>query len=299
MAIDRVAEAETLQAIADTGSFSAAATRLGISQSSVSRRISALEERFDGRALVARTTREVHLTDAGRVYLNLSKAALEQLYLAEKQLLEREPEIQGTLRLSLPPAIGRAALLSPLDELLREYPRLKVEVDFSERYVDFLQDGIDLAVRIRRTAQAGIEEEQIGQTRIVLLASAGYAKTLKLSRPDDLSRCRLIAPKDLHSNDFGRVLERLGIDREQIQIYVDDVSAVAALVHDGFGVGFLPELVAGDALTKGTVVAIETGYRSPLIKLYATYPRELKGTRRIGLLLSRFRSGLVQASRPG
>ena len=298
MAVDRVGEAETLQAIADTGSFSAAAARLGISQSSVSRRISSLEQRLDNRTLIARTTREVHLTEAGRAFLNLSRAALEQLYLAEQQLLDQEPEIRGTLRLSLPPAIGRAALLPTLDELLRDYPKLKIELDFSERYVDFLQDGIDLAVRIRRTAQTGIEETQVGQTRIVLLAAAEYAKGLKLSKRVNLGRCRLIAPKALHSDDFDRSLARLGIARAQIQLYVDDVSAVAELVNSGFGVGFMPELVARDALAAGAVVAIETGLRSPPIKLYATYPRELKGTRRIDLLLSRFRDSLPQAAAP-
>ena len=132
MSTDRFGEIETLQAIADTQSFSEAAKRLGISQSSVSRRILSLESRLDNRTLVARTTREVHLTEAGHTYLQLANAALEQLHLAEQVLLEKEQEIQGLLRLSLPPATGRSLLVPVVHDLLIDYPKLNIELDFTE-----------------------------------------------------------------------------------------------------------------------------------------------------------------------
>lgn len=294
MTIDRIADVETLSALADTGSFSQAGRVLGISQSSVSRRIGALEARLGGRQLVSRTTRTVYLTESGRVYLKFAKMALDQLYLAEQHMLDSEHELAGTLRLSLPPAIGRAALLPSIDGLLRDYPKLKVEVDFSERYVDFFDDQIDLAVRIRRTTQTGIEEVEVGETTIVLVASSEYLERTPLDPLNGFRQLRMIAPHQQHNRSFDRALERLGIQAEQIQIRVDDVSAVEQLVRQGFGVGFLPKLIVQQALLDGSMQEIDPGRVAPPIKFYATYPFEFRSNRRVNLLITRMQEGMAR-----
>lgn len=289
MSIDRVGEAETLQAIADSGSFSDAAKQLGISQSTVSRRISTLEKRLGNETLVWRTTREVHLTDAGRIYLNQAKSALEQLYLIEQQILEQAAIIQGTVRLSLPPAIGRIRLLPAVEQLLIDHPKLRVELDFSERYVDFFQDEIDLAIRIRKTSQVGIEAEQIGQTEVLLVASAAYMGEMDLSSPANLARVRLIAPKSQYATEFDRLMSKLDLPQDQIQVHIDDLEAVRRLVMSGYGAGFLPKTLVHDELAHGRLVEIDAGQKKPILKFYATYSHQLRHSKRLQLVLSRLR----------
>ena len=136
-------EAEAFLAVVDRGGFGAAARELGITQSTVSRRIAALETRI-GKRLVERTTRRVALTEAGLAFANDLRDVLARLADAEGRVQSEGSEPEGLLRVTMPTAYGRTSVLPRLAALARRYPRLRFELDLSDRYVDILEEGYDL-----------------------------------------------------------------------------------------------------------------------------------------------------------
>ena len=158
--------------------------------------------------------------------------------------------------------------------------------------MDFFQDQIDLAIRIRRTEQSGIQEERIGQFRILLVCAPDYADTLELDQPANLARARFISPRRQHAREFDQALKALGVGRDQIQIYLDDVTSVQSLLQQGFGVGFLPELLVREALEDKALVSLDYGRDPGRSSLYATYPYEFRNSKRVQLVLSRIRAAM-------
>src|SRR5690242_20065943 len=140
-------EAEAYLAVVDHGGFGAAARELGVTQSTISRRIAALEQRI-GKRLVERTTRRVTLTEAGLAFANDLRDVLARLAEAEGRVQSQGPEAEGLLRITMPTAYGRTVVLPRLAVLGQRHPKLRFELDLSDRYADILEEGYDLAIRI-------------------------------------------------------------------------------------------------------------------------------------------------------
>jgi DNA-binding transcriptional LysR family regulator len=133
-------EAEAYLAVVDRGGFGAAARELGVTQSTISRRIAALEQRI-GKRLVERTTRRVTLTEAGLAFANDLRDVLARLADAEGRVQSEGSEAEGLLRVTMPTAYGRTSVLPRLAGLAKRHPRLRFELDLSDRYVDILEEG--------------------------------------------------------------------------------------------------------------------------------------------------------------
>jgi DNA-binding transcriptional LysR family regulator len=166
-------EAETFLAVAECGGFGAAARELGVTQSTISRRISILEGRL-GVRLIERTTRHVALTDAGLSYASELRDILLRLRHAEARAQRGTAEPEGLLRITMPTAFGRACVLPCLTRLATRYSRLRFEVDLSDRYADLLEGNYDVAVRLATTSQSGINEQRIASFSLCLCASPSY-----------------------------------------------------------------------------------------------------------------------------
>lgn len=174
-------------AVAEQRSFRGAARRLGQSPPTVTRLVAALEEHL-GIRLLARTTRSVALTDAGRRYLERARRVLTDLADAENDARAERTEPSGRLVVAAPNAFGRREVAPLLSELLTRYPALTGELTLADRNVNLIEEGVDVAVRIGVLEDSTLRVRAVGATRRVVVASPGYLDShAPLRRPADLA----------------------------------------------------------------------------------------------------------------
>jgi DNA-binding transcriptional LysR family regulator len=173
-------------AVANAGSLSAAARRLGQPLTTVSRQLAALEAHV-GKTLIARTTRHMALTDAGRSYLEACRRVLEDLEQAESRLSGRDDDLSGEIALTAPVVFGRLHVLPILGAFLERHPRLNGRVLLSDRVVDLAEEGIDIATRIGPLPDSSLVATRVGSLRMLTCAAPAYLKKHGRPRsPDDL-----------------------------------------------------------------------------------------------------------------
>ncbi|NVD72553.1 LysR family transcriptional regulator [Duganella sp. BJB1802] len=160
---------------AELGSFTAAATAAGVTPAAVSRSIARLEERL-GVRLFVRTTRQIRLTDGGRVYFEQCRQALAQLTDAERQVTGAQAKPAGVLRISAPTPYAHYRLLPLLGEFRRKYPEVTLDIHVSNRNIDFADEGYDLAIRGRAPADSNLIARKLEDAELVLAASPAYLK---------------------------------------------------------------------------------------------------------------------------
>jgi DNA-binding transcriptional LysR family regulator len=158
---------------AEEGSFTAAALSAGVTPAAVSRSVARLEERL-GTRLFVRTTRSIRLTDGGRSYYQQCRQALTQLVEAEREVTGKQQEPSGTLRISLPTTYGHHRLLPLLPEFRRLYPKVQVEVHLSNRNIDFVAEGYDMAVRVRAQPDSTLIARPLEDARLAVVATPEY-----------------------------------------------------------------------------------------------------------------------------
>jgi len=173
-------------AVAETLGFSAAARKLGVSPAHVSRRVSALESRL-GVQLVARTTRRVRLTDAGREYHQRCAEMMGRLDEANQLLSGETAELEGRLRVSMARQFAERHVVPTLADFAREHPRLSIEIDLTARVVDLVGEGFDFAIRTAPLSDSGMVARKLVERTLVAAASPEYfAQYGHPERPDDL-----------------------------------------------------------------------------------------------------------------
>lgn len=158
---------------AEQGSFSAAATAAGVTPAAVSRAIARLETKL-GVRLFIRTTRQIRLTDGGRIYFEQCKQALNQLLEAEREVTGQQLVPAGTLRISLPTTYGHYRVLPLLPAFRARYPAVNIDVHLSNRNVDFADEGFDLAIRARAPADSTLTARKLEDAELVIVAAPAY-----------------------------------------------------------------------------------------------------------------------------
>ena len=172
--------------VVETGSFTAAAGALGISRALASKLIQTLEESL-GVRLLNRTTRRVSLTDAGRNYYQRISDILAQLAEAEAEAAEMQVEPRGKMRVSAPISFSVRHLAPALSEFQRRYPRVELELELSDRVVDLVDEGFDLAIRIGKLADSSLVARRIAPACLIMVASPRYLERAGTPRePADL-----------------------------------------------------------------------------------------------------------------
>ncbi|MCZ4072072.1 LysR family transcriptional regulator [Agrobacterium sp. LMR679] len=160
----------------ETGSFTAAAARLGVSKSATGKSVARLEERL-GIRLLDRTTRSLNLTHEGHAYYQSCLKVLEELSTAEALLASRKSTVTGTLRVNLPVSFGRMCVMPVLMEVADRNPDLELDISFTDRRVDLVEEGIDLAVRLGDPGDhASLVGRRIGTQRSIICAAPAYLK---------------------------------------------------------------------------------------------------------------------------
>jgi len=275
--IDRLSGVVTFVEAARAGSFTAASERLGISKSAVGKSIARLEERL-GTKLFHRTTRRSRLTLEGESYLASCASALDEIAAAETALDAGRFTPRGRLRIDMPGAFGRRVLVPILAEIARAEPGLQFAMSFTDRFVDLVEEGIGLAIRIGDLEDSSglVVRKLVEQTRVIC-ASRQYLDT----------RGTPMSIEDLRTHDGIVALRRetsiawLIADRDGTLVHlaprqtheIGDAEAMLTATLAGCGLVQLPMWMVREHLKSGALVAVLTEFATPKVNVHAVWPR--------------------------
>lgn len=257
--------------VVEAGSFTAAAESLGLSKSSVSRKVAELESRL-GVQLLRRTTRKIALTDVGEIYYARCRTLVAEAEAADRLVTELHGRPCGLLRVTLPPTF--AFLGGIVAEYLQRYPDVRVEMVCTERRVDLVDERFDVAVRAGPLPDSTLIARKLGAVHRLLVASPDYEMRRGLpSKPDDL--------RDHDATVFGggregevwtlKSADRRVDLRPTPRLIADDYELLLEASLSGLGISFLPDYVCNEALENGTLVRVLPGWISPETPIRAVY----------------------------
>ncbi len=251
--MDQVHLMSVFVAVGEEEGFAAAARRLDLSPAAVTRAIAALEEKL-GVKLLLRTTRNVRLTEAGRRYLDDSRAILSSIEEANETAAGVNSAPKGNLSVTSPVLFGKAFVMPGIVRYLKTYPEVEVSALFLDRVVNLVEEGIDVAVRIGHLPDSSLKALRVGQVRRVLCASPEYlAKNGVPRHPDDLLRHTIVAASGVTPRvewKFGAVDDPTTVRlRPRLTVTSND-AAIAAVVM-GLGICRLLSYQVADELAAG------------------------------------------------
>ncbi|WP_207553719.1 LysR family transcriptional regulator [Teichococcus deserti] len=260
-------ELSALLAVAEAGSFTAAAERMGRDASVLSRRVAALEQSL-GVRLLTRTTRRVSLTEAGAAYCRRIQPLLEELASAGREASEHAARPQGLVRVSLPVTFGRHWVAPLVPRFLLEHPEIRLELRFSDRVVDLVADGFDLAIRVaaRPLRDSSLTLRRIAGYRNMLVAAPSYLAVAGVPQaPEELARHACLGFTG-HADYPDWVLAR-GEARHRLRPafrLATDLSEMALQAAvEGAGITLTPDWLAGPGLRDGRLAEILPGWGGP------------------------------------
>ena len=258
----------------DAQSFTAAADKLGLSKQFISRRIMALEDRLGARLLI-RTTRRLSVTDTGRTYYERALKIIDEVNDAEQLVSSENLSPRGTLRISAPMSFGTLHLGPAIARFMAQCPDVRIELDLSDRFVDIVGEGYDMAIRIGNLSDSSLIARQIAPAQIVACASPTYLK----------QRGKPQSPADLKDHDcllygHGRNVEWVFADKGKplhmpvkgrLRANNGELANCAAI--EGLGIVLLPTFIVGAALRAKKLVTILDAWAPPPLTIYAVYPQ--------------------------
>ena len=272
--MDRLDAMQLFVRVAELGSFAGAAQQLGVARSVVTRQIAGLEAHL-GVKLMARSTRRLTLTSAGTAYLEKCRVILNLVEAAEIGVAEERQTPRGNIRISLPLSFGLKRLAPLLLDFSQRYPEVALDMDYSDRRVNLIEEGIDLSIRVTRRLDAGDVARRIGTSRMRVLASPDYlslhgqpAHPAELAHHVCLGYTNAGAATSWQFVVDGQ-LENFSI-RSRINANNGDVLTEAAA--QGLGIACQPDFIAGSFIAAGRVVEILVDYPGPELGIYAMLP---------------------------
>lgn len=268
-------EAAVFVKVVQAGSFSAAARQLGLPISTVSTRVARLEKRL-GITLLQRTTRKLHLTEAGTAYYHHAALGLGHMLEAEAAIDEARQQPQGKLKVTAPADLGDRLLASLVEHAQREYPALEVELLLTDRYIDLVADGVDVAIRTGELRDSSLVAKSLGTIRWALFASREYLQQAPpLDEPQQLHahRCLQFTPMGLESWDLSNGENNITIPLSGSAM-ANSIGVVRAMVASGQGVALLPTFICQPALAVGDLVRVLPDWQGRADSVHLVYPRQ-------------------------
>lgn len=264
-------------AVVEHGGFSAAGRALGVPKSRLSKRVAQLEERL-GVRLLQRTTRRFVVTEVGERFYAHCRAVLEEAQAAQDAVDELRAEPRGVVRLSCPVSLVQTILAHVLPDFMAQYPKVQVRVLSSNRRVDVVGEGFDLAIRVRTKldTDANLVIRTFGQSRTTLVASPALLQTLgRPERPDELASLPALS---LNEHEGAQVWELIGAHGEQTSVEMQarlitgDFTMLLEAARRGMGVALLPEFVCAPAIDKGELEVVLPEWSVPEGTMHFVYP---------------------------
>jgi DNA-binding transcriptional LysR family regulator len=290
--MDRLAELEAFAAVVETGGFTAAARVLGRTTSAVSKQVRSLEERL-GVRLLNRTTRRVAPTEMGLAFRERVRGVLQDLEEAELAVGRLQQEPRGVLRVGAPLDFGRIALAGSLANFASRHPAVRLEVELADRFVDVVEEGFDVVVRIANLPDSSLVARRMGPCRRLLCAAPSYLEANgRPVRPADLTSHTVIA---YAYEQTGRWTFR-GADGETALAVAprhraNNGEMIRRMLLEGLGVALLPTFLAGDDLRAGRLEALFPDLLDADTAIWALTPHRKLLATKVRLLLDHLVSG--------
>jgi DNA-binding transcriptional LysR family regulator len=271
--MDHITAMITFGKVIETGSFSEAARRLGLSKSAVSKQVARLEDRLGAR-LINRTTRRTSVTEIGALlYERCARIAAEVEDAEQAVLLHASP--RGVLKINAPVSFGHMHICPALPDFLAAYPDLEIELVLNDRFVDLVEEGYDMAVRVAHLPDSSLIARRLAPSRRIVCAAPAYVGR----------RGRPVAPADLaghecllYSNlpdapwrlaDGGGATEAVRVTG---RLKANNGDALRALALAGAGVGLMPTFIIGEDVRAGRLVRLLDGWEDASAGVHAVYP---------------------------
>ncbi|MER9302515.1 LysR family transcriptional regulator [Mesorhizobium sp. M0293] len=276
-----IEDLQTFVAVADAGGVSAAARRLGVSKSIVSRRLFRVEAEL-GVQLVARTTRGAALTEAGITFRDHAARASAEIDTARETILPTG-DLRGRLRVAMPLTFGPTHFAPVLAEMARLHPKLQIHTSYSDRFVDLIAEGFDCAIRGAYLQDSNLIAKRVGPIHGKLVASPDYIEVHgSPETPDELvSHQALMQGTEAWQFLDGRKTVTV---QPQGQFKADSATALAAAAAAGLGIAWLPDCVTHEYVASGALVPIMTRYPVPPGAAYVVRPPGQHPARKVRVL---------------
>ena len=262
--------------VVQAGSFSAAARQLALPVSTVSHRVAMLEKRL-GVTLLQRTTRRLHLTDAGQLYYQHASAGLARMLDAEAALVASSAEPGGVLRVTAPIDMGDPLLAAILLQMRSQWPRVRVELMLMNRYMDLVAEGVDVAIRTGELRDSTLVARKAGVACWAAYASPAYlAGAGEIASPEALRNHSCLQFSALGKTAwtlFSGPGSSITVPMAQ-HILVDDIGIVMTMVQAGGGVALLPDYLCRQHCADGTLVRVLPGWFAKQDPIHLVYPRQ-------------------------
>ncbi|MGY6553388.1 MAG: LysR family transcriptional regulator [Wenzhouxiangella sp.] len=285
--MDRLDAMQLFVRVTELGSFAAVAQQRGVARSLVTRRIAALESHL-GVKLLARSTRQLSLTSEGADFLERCRTILELVDSAEAEVATEHSRPRGRIRASIPLSFGILRLTPILLDFSREYPDVGLDLDYSDRRVNLIEEGFDLAVRITSRLEPTNIVRRLGSSRLLLVASPDYlARRGAPATPKDLTQHECLA---YSARGSGQSWEFL-VDGEPESVHItgriaaSSGDALMSAAVAGLGIARQPDFIAERDLAAGRVQTVLDAHAPAPMGIYAVLPSNRYVPQRVRVLI--------------
>jgi len=273
--VDRLAAIQVFAQVVESGSFAKAAARLGVSTSAASRHVAELESHLQTR-LLNRTTRRVSLTESGRAFYERSVQLLGDLQEAEQEASSAAVMPRGTIRLTTSVNFGVRHVAPAIAAFLASYSDVRFDVSLSDRVVDLVEEGFDLAIRIGLPGADNLVARKLGETRLVPCASPAYLERHGAPKtPEDLATHNCFTYEYVTPRNVWRFRDRAGSEhtvRIAGTLHSNNGDLLAEAAALGAGIVFEPAFIVGPEVRSGRLVPLLQDFVPPPVSIYAVYP---------------------------
>ena len=292
--MDKLSAMRTFVRVVESGSFSAVADELRATQSAVSKQVAALEKEL-GAKLLVRTTRSLALTEEGERYFEQARRLVAEIEEAESGLIKGEGQLRGWIRVAASVGFGRLKLMPLVRSFMAAHPDVKIDLRLHDGFVDLVEQGIDVSVRIGELPDSGLIARRIGTSHRMLLAHREYLRTLPKGvrapvNPEDLQAHECIVYTGTSSSNVwtftagAGASETKGVTKSirvegHIQTNSSEVQRTA--VATGMGIGYAPTWLFDAELASGEIVRLMPDWESTQSPIHLVSPPERKHSAKV------------------
>lgn len=301
--MDRLTAMQTFVRVVESGSFSAVARESQATQSAVSKQVAALERALGAR-LLSRTTRSLALTEEGERYFEQARRLVAEIAEAESSLRQGEQQLTGWLRVAASVGFGRLKLLPLVKSFLAAHPAVKIDLRLNDGFINLVEQGIDVAVRIGELSDSSLVARRISTSKRVLVASRQYLRSLPRGvkpprMPEDLRRLNCIVYTELATQNAWSFTAGAGAPAEigttvtvqaQGNLQTNSSEVVRAAVLSGMGVGFSPTWLFEEELARSDVQVLLPEWPALPIPVHLISPSQRRHSAKVKAFADHFAS---------
>jgi len=271
--MDVIVGMRTFVAVVDANSFTAAAERLDMSTALVSKYIGQLEERLGSR-LLNRTTRSLALTEIGKSYFERCSQVLEDFDELEAVVRNTSTVASGKLIVTAPLTFGEMYLASAMVDFLAQQPAITVDLRLTDRFINLVDEGVDIAIRIGELEDSTLIARRLAPTRLVLCAAPSYLEKHGIpDRPEDLTAHACILDTNFRNGaQWPFIIDgKRATTKVSGRIAVNSAAAVRMMLLKGSGIGLVPGYAVGEDIKQGRLATVLGRYETSSLGIYAVY----------------------------